>query len=137
MIGLGDDFFCPSVPPCFQQSPVRCLRRSISPGKLDFLGDEFPMSSSTVLCPQCFNMFRADLLFRCVCERCCRCVQFLGSCYHLGDGVSLMHGKDFFAIAAFACFQESQSGWLLCLLVTRQENLSLCIREYGIMKFHW
>ena len=53
---------------------------------------------------------------------------FFGSCYHLGDSVSLRHGEHFFAIAAFACFQESQSGRLLCLLVTRQENLSLCIR---------
>ena len=51
-----------------------------------------------------------------------------GSCYHLGDSVSLRHGEHFFAIAAFACFQESQSGWLLCLLVTRQENMSLCTR---------
>ena len=53
--------------PCFRQSPVWCLRRSMSSGKLDFLGDEFPVSLSTALCPQCFNMFRADLLFRCSC----------------------------------------------------------------------
>ena len=77
---------------------------------------------------QCFNMSRADLLFRCVCERCYSCIEFFGSCYHLGHSVSLRHGEHFFAIAAFACFQESQSGWSLCLLVTRQENLSLCIR---------
>ena len=78
--------------------------------------------------PQWFNMSRADLLFRCVCERCYSCIEFFGSCYHLGHSVSLRHGEHFFAFAAFACFQEGQSGWLLCLLVTRQENLSLCIR---------
>ena len=50
---------------------------------------------------------------------------------------SIAHGKVFFAIAAFACFQETQSGWLLSLLDTRQENLSLCIRVCGITKFHW
>ena len=47
--------------------PVR-LRRLTSSGKLDFLGDEFPVSSSTALCPQCFNMFRAHLFFHCGCE---------------------------------------------------------------------
>ena len=51
--------------PFFWQTLVRCLRRSTSSGKSDFLGDEFVMSSSTA------------------------------------------HGKVFFAIAAFSCFQES------------------------------
>ena len=71
---------------------------------------------------------------RCVCERCYCCIKFFGSCYHLGDSVSLRHGKDFFAIAAFACFQRASR---FGRLVTRQENMSLCIREYEIMKFHW
>ena len=86
------------------------------------------IKSGLRLLPQSFKMSRADLLFRCVCERCYSCIKFFGSCYHLGDSVSLRHGEHFFAIAAFACFQESQSGWLLCLLVTRQENMSLCAR---------
>ena len=75
--------------------PVR-LRRSTSSGKLDFLGDEFPVSSSTALCPQCFNMFRAHLFFHCDCESCYHCLQSCKSCHHFGDGVSLGHGKDFF-----------------------------------------
>ena len=50
------------------------------------------------------------------------------------ETVSLRHGKDFFAIAAFACFQRASR---FGRLVTRQENMSLCIREYEIMKFHW
>ena len=54
--------------PFFLHTLVRCLRRSTSSGRSDFLGDEFVMSSSTA------------------------------------------HGKVFFAIAAFACFQETQSG---------------------------
>ena len=33
-----------------RQSLIRCLRRSTSSGKLDFLGDEFPVSSYTALC---------------------------------------------------------------------------------------
>ena len=47
-----DSKFTLSLPrlPCFRQSPVRCPRRSTSLGKLDFLGDEFPVSSYTALC---------------------------------------------------------------------------------------
>ena len=65
--------------------PVR-LRRSTSSGKLDFLGDEFPVSSSTALCPLCFFLFRAHLFFHCGCERCYHCLQSCGSCHHFGDG---------------------------------------------------
>ena len=65
MVLLGDDYvrmlriwcfwldsgFTLSLPrlPCFRQSLVRCLRRSTSSGKFDFLGDEFPVSSYTAL----------------------------------------------------------------------------------------
>ena len=49
---------------------------------------------------QCFNMFRADLLFRCGCERCYRCIQFCGSCYHLGDDVSLGTARTSSTVAA-------------------------------------
>ena len=42
-------------------------------------------------------MFRADLLFRCVYERCyIAASSFSEAVSHLGDGVSLRHGKDFF-----------------------------------------
>ena len=34
------------------------------------------------LLPQCFNIFRADIFFRCGCERCYRCIQFCGNWYH-------------------------------------------------------
>ena len=90
-----------------------------------------------------------------------RCIQFCGSCYHLGDGVSLGHGKNFSQLLRLRVSKRAKlvvvlTGhtarehivmdprvWdhevplvmlLVNLLFTRQVDLSLVSRKCAITK---
>ena len=95
-------------------------------------------SSSWFFLPQCFNMLRMALSFVAVVRDAVTASSLAGTVITWKTVSRSGRARTyFFDDCRVACFQESQSNWLLCLLVTRQEKLSLCIREYEIMKYRW
>ena len=122
--------------------------------------------SSLSLCSALVGQFRVDLSVRCGCARCCHSLRSCGTCstgaaivggprgpvqlmfeltvYTAGEpvvgypGVCCNHEAPLVLdCSRFAHLAETLRAPAGLHVVTRQENLSLYVREFAIMKFRW